>query len=71
MKKTPKQMAALIGVVLLASLSIITLMVAIFLPESPGLLAACITAMIGIPILLWLALYIVGKVREAKHEEKF
>ena len=65
-KKTVKQIAALIGVVFLASLSVITLIVAIFFPENPQLLAACISAMIGIPILLWLMLYVIGKVKEAK-----
>jgi len=68
MKKTPKRIAAFAGVGLLASLSVATLLVAIFLPDQPGLLAACITAMIGIPILWWLALYIIGKAKEAKQE---
>ncbi|MCL2719517.1 MAG: hypothetical protein FWE14_12140 [Lachnospiraceae bacterium] len=68
MKRTPKQIAALTGVVFLASLSVITLIVAIFFPDHSQLLAACITAMIGIPILIWLMLYIIGKVKEAKEE---
>jgi len=68
MKKTPKQIAALVGVVLLVSLSVITFIVAVFLPDQSQLLAACVSAMIGVPILLWLFLYIAGKVKEANHE---
>ncbi|MCL2253291.1 MAG: hypothetical protein FWC09_02510 [Lachnospiraceae bacterium] len=66
MKRTPKQIAALTGVILLASLSVITLIVAVFVPENPRLLAACISAMIGVPILLWLLLYVAEKIKEAK-----
>lgn len=66
MKKTPKQIAALTGVVLLAGLSIATLLVAIFLPDNGQLLAGMITAMIGVPIILWLILYAINKIKEDK-----
>ncbi|MCL2051240.1 MAG: hypothetical protein FWG91_05890 [Lachnospiraceae bacterium] len=66
MKRTPIQIFAFIGALLLISLAFITLIVAIFFKDNPQLLAACIAAMIGVPILLWLVLYVADKVREAK-----
>jgi ABC-type Fe3+-siderophore transport system permease subunit len=56
MKKSLKRLLALIGAILLALLAVVTLLVAIFLPGSQ-ILVGCAVAIIGIPILLWLALF--------------
>ncbi|MDR2547207.1 MAG: hypothetical protein LBC96_06810 [Lachnospiraceae bacterium] len=67
MKNSPfKRIAALLGVVLLLGLVVATFIVAVFLPEKSQLLAALIGAMIGVPILLWLLIYVGGKVKEAR-----
>jgi ABC-type uncharacterized transport system permease subunit len=56
MKKSLKRLLALIGAILLALLAVVTLLVAIFLPGSQ-ILVGCAVAIIGVPILLWLALF--------------
>lgn len=57
-KKNPKQIAALVCVVLLVSLYVVTFLVACFGSVDSGrLFAACLTATIGLPILLWILLW--------------
>ncbi len=62
MKKTPKQIAAIICVILLALLYVATLVVAILdFPGSDKLFASCLVATIGLPILLWIYIAAYGK----------
>lgn len=61
-KRTSKQIAALIGVILLAALYIITLLVAVFAPASAGgLFQACLAATIAVPFLIWIYIWMYGK----------
>lgn len=62
MKKSKKQIAALLCVVLLVLLYIITLIVAILdFPGSDRMFAACLMATVGLPILLWIYIWVYGK----------
>ncbi len=62
MKKTPKQIAAMICVILLVLLYIVTLIVAILdFPGSDRMFAACLMATIGLPILLWIYIWVYGR----------
>ena len=64
-KRTPKQIAALICVVILVFMYIITLIVACLdFPNSGRLLAACLLATIGLPILLWIYMWLYSRVKE-------
>lgn len=66
-KKTPKQIAALICVVLLVSMYIITFIAALLdTPGSGRLFAACLTATIGLPILLWIILWFCGLLKDQR-----
>lgn len=61
-KWTSKRIVALIGVVLLVALYIVTLFVAIFMPgESGQLFQACLVATIAIPLLIWIYIWMYGK----------
>ena len=62
MKKTPKQIAAILCIVLLVLLYVATLVVALLdFPGSDRLFAACLMATVGLPILLWIYLWLYGK----------
>lgn len=62
MKKKPKQIAALICIILLALLYIATLVVSLLdFPGSERLFAACLVATIGLPILLWIYIWLYGR----------
>ena len=62
MKKTPKQIAAIICIVLLILLYVVTLIVSLLdFPGSDRLFAACLIATVGLPILLWIYIWIYGK----------
>ena len=62
MKKKPKQIAALICIILLALLYIATLVVSLLdFPGSERLFAACLVATIGMPILLWIYIWLYGR----------
>ena len=66
-KKTPKQIAALICVGILICMYIITLIVAFLdFPDSGRLFAACLVATIGLPILLWIYIWLYGKVKDRR-----
>lgn len=68
-KKTPKQIAALICVVLLVSMYLITFLVACLGGADLGrLFAACLTATIGLPIILWLFVWLYGLMKERQSE---
>lgn len=61
-KRSSKQIVALIGVILLAALYIITLFAAIFNPDGAGMLfRGCLGATIVIPILIWIYIWLYGK----------
>lgn len=62
MKRKPKQIAAIICIVLLVLLYVATLLVSLLdFPGSDQLFAACLTATIGLPILLWVYIWIYGR----------
>lgn len=68
-KMTPKQIAALICVVLLVSMYLITFLVACLGGADSGrLFAACLTATIGLPIILWLFLWFYGLMKKRQSE---
>ena len=61
-KRTYKQIVALGGVILLVALYILTLLVAIFAPQTAGhLFQACLMATVFIPILIWIYVWMYGK----------
>ena len=62
MKNKPKQIAAIICIVLLVLLYVATLIVSVLdFPGSDRLFGACIIATIGLPILLWIFIWVYGK----------
>ncbi len=62
MKKSSKQIAAILCIVLLVLLYAATLIVALLdFPGSDRLFAACLMATVGLPILLWIYLWLYGK----------
>lgn len=63
-KRTPKQFAALICVIILAGMYLFTLIVACLdFPDADKWFAACLFATIGLPILLWVYLWLYGLMR--------
>ncbi|MGN1180786.1 MAG: hypothetical protein ACI4SD_06175 [Suilimivivens sp.] len=62
MRKKTKQIAALICVALLVLLYIATLVIALLdFPGSDRMFGACLMATIGLPILLWIYIWVYGK----------
>lgn len=62
MKKTAKQIAALIGIALLVLLYVLLLVFAIFDFEgSDTLFRACLIGTVAIPILIWIYMYLYDK----------
>jgi len=62
MKNKPKQIAAMVCIVLLVLLYVATLVISILdFPGSDRLFGACIVATIGLPILLWIFIWLYGK----------
>lgn len=58
----PRQIAAIICIALLVLLYVATLVIAILgFPGYERLLAACLIATIGLPILLWIYIWLFGK----------
>ena len=63
-KLTPKQIVAWIGIVTLAAMYLITLIVAIVNPGEGGrLFQACLVATIAVPLLVWIYVWMYGKLR--------
>ena len=59
-----QRIAAIIGIVLLVLLYIVTLIAAIFNFDGSGrLFQACLFATIGVPLLLWIYIWLYGKVK--------
>lgn len=70
-KRTPKQIAALICVVILVCMYIVTLIVACLdFPNSGRLFAACLLATIGLPILLWIYMWLYSRITENSKKDK-
>ena len=62
-----KRVVALVGVILLVAIYLITLIVAIFDQDSSGrLFQACLVATIAIPLLIWIYIWMYGKL-SGKH----
>lgn len=59
-KKSFKQIGAIISIILLLALSVATLLAAIF-DKSGRLFQALLVATIGLPILLWIYIWMYGK----------
>lgn len=67
MKKTPKQIAAIICIILLVLLYAATLVVSLLdFPGSDKLFAACLLATVGLPILLWIYIGVYGRLTQKK-----
>ena len=67
MKKKSKQIAAMTCVVLLVLLYVATLVVSLLdFPGSDRLFAACLLATIGLPILLWIYIWAIGRLSGSK-----
>ncbi len=67
MKKTPKQIAAMTCVILLVLLYVATLVVSLLdFPGSDRLFAACLVATVGLPILLWIYIWAIGRLSDRK-----
>ncbi len=65
MKKKSKQIAAWVCIVLLVLLYVATFIIALLdFPGSGALFQACLVATIGLPILLWLYIWLYGKFRD-------
>lgn len=64
---TPKQVAAIICIILLVLLYVATLVVSLLdFPGSDRLFAACLLATIGLPILLWIYIWCYSKLSDKK-----
>lgn len=69
-KISPKQIAAMICVVLLVGMYVATLIVALL--DFPGwdrLFQACLVATIGLPILLWIYIWLYKQVKEKSADQ--
>lgn len=68
-KITSRQIAAWIGIFLLAALYIATLFAAIFDHSASGsLFAACLYATVAVPLLIWIYSWIYQKVKDQKED---
>lgn len=64
-KRTPKQVAALLCVIILVFMYIFTLIVACLdFPGADKMFAACLLATIGLLILLWLCIWFYGVMKD-------
>lgn len=64
-KKSPKQIAALLCVVILVALYLITLICAV--ADFPGwqrMFGGCLVGTIALPILLWIYIWLYGKIKD-------
>jgi len=68
MKKTAKQIAALLGVALLVLLYLLLLVFAIFDFEgSEAMFRACLIGTVVIPLLLWIYIYLFDKLKQSRN----
>ena len=69
MKKKTKQIAAWIAVIVLILLYAATFLTAVWdFPGSDALFRSCLAASVGLPILLWIYIWLYGKVKERRSE---
>lgn len=71
-RRTPKQIAALICVIILLCMYLITFIVACLdFPNADKLFAVCLLTTVGLPILLWIyiQLYIIVKKKQNENEQ--
>lgn len=59
-KRNLKRIGAILAIILLLALSVATLLAAVF-DKSGRLFQACLVAMIGLPILLWIYIWLYGR----------
>ncbi len=65
MKRKPKQIAAIICIILLVLLYVAALVVSLLdFPGSDKLFAACLIATVGLPILLWIYICLYGRLTQ-------
>lgn len=65
MKKRSKQIAAWVCIILLILLYLATFIIAVLdFPGSDVLFQSCLVADIGLPILLWLYIWLYGKIKD-------
>ncbi len=65
MKRKPKQIAAIICIILLVLLYVATLVISLLdFPGSDKLFAACLIATVGLPILLWIYIWLYGRLTQ-------
>ena len=70
-KITPKQIAAIVCIVLLVGMYVATLIVALLdFPGADRLFQACLVATIGPPILLWIYIWLYQQVKKRKEEQE-
>ena len=63
-KKTPKQIAALIGIAVLVGMYVVTLVLALSGFEGwEKMFSGCVVSTVAIPILLWVFIWIYGKTK--------
>jgi uncharacterized RDD family membrane protein YckC len=65
MKRKPKQIAAIICIILLVLLYVAALVVSLLdFPGSDKLFAVCLIATVGLPILLWIYIWLYGRLTQ-------
>lgn len=65
MKKKTKQIAAWICIILLVLLYVVTFIVSLLdFPGSGALFQSCLAATVGLPILLWIYIWLFGKIKD-------
>ncbi|HIY60095.1 MAG TPA: PucC family protein [Candidatus Eisenbergiella pullistercoris] len=70
-KITPKQIAAIVCIVLLVGMYVATLIVALLdFSGADRLFQACLVATIGLPILLWIYIWLYQQVKKRKEEQE-
>ena len=70
-KITPKQIAAIVCIVLLVGMYVATLIVALLdFPGADRLFQACLVATIGLPILLWIYIWLYQQIKKRKEEQE-
>lgn len=65
MRKKTKQIAAWICIILLVLLYVVTFIVSLLdFPGSGALFQSCLVATVGLPILLWIYIWLFGKIKD-------
>ena len=68
MKKTARQIAALLGVALLVLLYVLLLIFAVFDFEGSDIMfRACLIGTITIPLLIWIYIYLFDKLKQSRN----